>query len=232
MVWGKSSYATINRMNSLFCRRLPPGLILLAGLFLGACQVLSAPPTLADPAILYQDDFSQPTSQWDEYAGPSGAAGYADGAYRIRVDEPQSDYWANPQGLSFDDVQIEVQATRHAGSRNNVFGVLCRYRDENNFYQFLVSSDGFYDISKIQDGQRQPLSGAQLLPSESIPQEDDTLQLRAACREESLALWVNGVEIARAQDDTFHSGNIGLIAGAFDEAGVEIRFDQLVVRKP
>jgi hypothetical protein len=43
---------------------------------------------------------------------------------------------------------------------------------------------------------------------------------------------VDDQQIATTQDTDFTSGNIGLIAGAFQEAGTDIAFDNLVVRRP
>ena len=34
------------------------------------------------------------------------------------------------------------------------------------------------------------------------------------------------------QDETFTTGDVGLIAGTFDAAGTDIRFDNFVVSKP
>jgi hypothetical protein len=203
--------------------------ICLALLLLAGCQEAWSDQ---DRSILFQDDFSSPQSNWDIYEDDSGAAGYQNGIYRIFVNETQADFWANPHGLKFSDVQVEVQTQRAAGSENNVFGILCRYQNANNFYQLLVSSDGYYDISKVIDDQRIPLTGEQLLPSEAIPQDTNILQLRADCNGSQLVLFVNGKEIAQAQDSDLASGNVGLIAGSFETAGTEIYFDNFVVRKP
>jgi hypothetical protein len=206
----------------LFC-------LCLALVFVAGCQEAWNDQ---DRSILFQDDFSSPESGWDIYEDELGAAGYLDGVYRILADEPHTDFWGNPHGLKFKDVQVEVDALRAAGSSNNVFGILCRYQDAGNFYQLLVSSDGYYDISKVINDQRIPLTGEQLLPSDAIPQTLDILHLQADCTGSNLVLFANGVEIARAQDGDLASGNIGLIAGAFETSGTEILFDNLVVRKP
>ncbi len=204
-------------------------ILCLALLFLAGCQV---PWDDQDRSVLFKDDFSDTKSDWDVYEDDRGAAGYQNGIYRILANEAQADFWANPRGLTFKDVRVEVDALRTAGSKNNVFGILCRYQDSKNFYQLLVSSDGYYDISKVIDNLRIPLTGEQLLPSEVIPQDLGVLQLRADCIGGQLVLFVNGTEIARAQDSDLPSGNVGLLAGAFEIPGTEIYFDNFMVRKP
>ena len=66
-----------------------------------------------------------------------------------------ADVWANP-GLNFTDTIIEVETTKVGGSDDNFFGVMCRYNPTGSdwgFYYFLLSSDGYYGISKYGDGE-------------------------------------------------------------------------------
>jgi hypothetical protein len=206
--------------------------IILLLLALAACEATSPESSDIDPGILFQDNFSDPASSWDEYQDEYGVTQYQNGTYQILVNEPNTDLWANPGSLVFTDTRIEVEAKRMGGSSNNIFGIICRYQDSANFYQLLVSSDGYYDISKVQDNSRVPLSAEQLLPSEVIPQEKDLIKIRADCIGDTLSLYVDGQQVAVVQDTSFISGNIGLIAGAFQEAGTDIAFDNLVVRQP
>ena len=69
-------------------------------------------------------------------------------------------------------------------------------------------------------------------PSEAIRPGTALNQLRADCVGESLTLYVNGQLVAQVQDGAFPSGNVGLIAGTYDTLGVDIFFDNLVVREP
>ena len=54
---------------------------------------------------------------------------------------------------------VGVDASKLGGPDDNSFGVICRYRDAENFYAFLVSSDGYYGIIKVKDGKYSLLSG-------------------------------------------------------------------------
>ena len=123
-------------------------------LFIAVLAVASFSCSLAggatpDPNILFQDDFSDTSSGWDRVNNSDSVTDYADGAYRIWVNKPQYDIWANP-GKSFaGDVRIEVDASKKAGPDDNDFGVICRYEDINNFYFFHITSDGYAIIGKI-----------------------------------------------------------------------------------
>ena len=216
--------------------------LLIAFLVVGtACSLTNltspkASPTQSQPAgggkVLFQDDFSSPDSGWDRVQVKDGTTDYTgDGAYRILVNTPNSDIWANP-GLNFTDVRIEVDATKVGGPDDNDFGVICRYQDVDNFYFFIISSDGYYAIGKVVQGEQALLSGDSMAPSDAILQGAATNHLRADCVGSQLAFFVNGAPLDQVQDATFSQGDVGLMAGTFDEAGTEILFDNFIVLQP
>jgi hypothetical protein len=181
--------------------------------------------------VLFQDDFSDPSSGWDRVNEEQGITDYVDGAYRIFVNDRNTDVWSNPR-LDFDDTQIEVETQKVGGDDNNDFGLICRYKDTNNFYFFVISSDGYYGIGKVLDGEQLLIGDESMPPSEDINQGNATNNLRADCVGNKLSIHVNGVLLAEHQDDSFTSGDVGLLAGSFDVPGTDIHFDNFVVRKP
>lgn len=193
---------------------------------------------VADPAgppessnALFDDDFSDTSSGWDSVRADKGMTDYDGGAYRIVVRRDLADYWANP-GLSFGDVRVEVDATKNGGPDKNDFGVQCRYQDTGNFYAFFISSDGLYGIAKIIGGEYQWLGVDSMQPSDSIRQGEATNHIRADCIGSRLTLYVNGDKLHATDDDSYTTGDVGLIAGTFDTSGADIRFDNFVVYQP
>lgn len=185
-----------------------------------------------EEGVLFQDDFSDTTSGWDQVSNEEGMTNYEGGVYRILINTSQMDYWANP-GLNFGDAVIEVDATKAGGPDDNDFGLICRYQNLENFYFFLISSDGYYAIGKTEAGEQVLLEPAdQMQPSEAIFTGDTKNHLRAECVGSRLTLIINGEFVADVEDNTFLEGDVGLIAGTFDEAGVDIRFDNFMVKEP
>lgn len=182
-------------------------------------------------ALLFQDGFSDPSSGWDRVRSPDGMTDYEYDRYRIVVNSSNADYWSNP-GLYFEDVQIEVDALKSAGPDDNDFGLLCRYQDTENFYFLIISSDGYYGIGIVEDGHQTLLEPPQMYHSDAIIPGDAVNHIQAVCKGSRLALTVNGEFIAETYDSTFTSGDIGLIVGSFDEAGVDVLFDNLSVKLP
>lgn len=213
-------------------------LFILIAIFLPtlACTMLSAgevgtqtPPLPGN--VLFQDDFSDPSSGWDRVSVDDGITDYTEGVYRIFVNTINTDVWSNP-GLQFSDARIEVDAAKVGGGDNNDFGVLCRYMDSDNFYFFIISSDGYYGIGKVQEGVQELIGVDAMPPSEVIKQGDATNHLRADCIGSKLSLYVNGEFLAQYEDSALTSGDIGLIAGTINAPGTDIHFDNLKVLKP
>jgi hypothetical protein len=183
------------------------------------------------PEIIFQDDFSNTSSGWDRYDGFEGVTDYDNGAYRIFVNETDSDYWANP-GLNLTDVIIEVEATKIGGPDDNDFGVICRYQNDNNFYFFIISSDGYYGVGKVENGSQELISNENLMKGKPIKLGKTTNSIRAECVGNNLVLYANDKELASFTDGTFSSGDVGLIAGTFGIAGTDIHFDNFIVKRP
>ncbi|MBM3144181.1 MAG: hypothetical protein FJ010_04260 [Chloroflexi bacterium] len=185
----------------------------------------------AAPGVLFQDDFSDSSSGWDQAEGPEGTSNYENGYYRIHVITTDTDVWANPS-LDFTDVVVEVDAVKAGGPDDNDFGVICRYQDVDNFYFFIISSDGYYGIGKTVDGVQELIGTDQMNPDDAINQGDANNHIKADCVGSHLVLHANGAKLADVEDTSLSSGDVGLIAGTFDEAGADIHFDNFVVRKP
>lgn len=181
--------------------------------------------------VLFKDDFSDTSSGWDRVDVSEGVTDYADGVYRIWVNTDSTDVWANP-GLNFNDTTIEVEATKVGGPDDNDFGVICRYEDESNFYSFIVSSDGYYAIVRVLDGTQEILGEEDMMPSDTINLGNATNDIMADCIGSTLTLYVNGSQLISANDSSFSSGDVGLLAGTFDTPGTDIHFDNFVVRQP
>jgi hypothetical protein len=118
------------------------------------------------------------------------------------------------------------------GPQENRLGLICRRKDDANFYYFVISADGYYGIGKVEDGKWSLLSGDQMQRHDAIQPGAKINHLRADCIGNLLILYVNNQLVGSAQDVDFTSGDVGLLAGAFDVPGVDVYFDNFVVYKP
>ncbi|MBU1661626.1 MAG: hypothetical protein KKD28_09155, partial [Chloroflexi bacterium] len=120
-----------------------------------ACQ-FSNPfaPTPTPPSqpgdTLFYDDFSNPATGWERFTSAEGTMDYDGSGYRFLVNALQANFWSTP-GKSFRDVRLEVDVAKLSGPDENRIGLVCRFV-ENNYYFFMVSSDGYYTIGKYIGG--------------------------------------------------------------------------------
>lgn len=194
-----------------------------------ACKALF--PMEEGGTVLFEDDFSDPDSGWNRVSDRNGLTDYDDGVYRILVSAAHMDIWSRPHRV-FQDVRIEVEAIKVEGDRNNRFGLLCRVVDDEHFYSFIISSDGFYGIGKVRGAEYVLLNAEALQPSDAIQQGTAFNHLRADCIGDTLTFYVNGHQLAQVKDAEYTEGDVGLFAGTYAIPGSDIRFDNFLVLKP
>lgn len=199
-------------------------------------EVTQQPQLLSN--VLFQDDFSNPSSGWDRFSDTDGLTDYEDDVYRILVNTPEFTFWANP-GLGDmlpSDVRIEVDTTKVGGPDFNDFGVLCRYSGTGStasFYEFIITSDGYAGIGRVTDSSQDVIStDGQLQPFDAVIQGNTTNHIKAECFGSMFTLYVNDVFLTSVTDTTLTGGDVGLLASSYDEGGVDIHFDNFLVTVP
>jgi hypothetical protein len=200
-----------------------------------ACALPSNTPILETPAkpsgtVLFQDDFSKPTTGWDRLQATEGIMDYDGGGYRMLVNSLQMNFWSTPR-LDLSDARIEVDSGKLAGPDENRIGLVCRFNG-TDYYFFLISSDGFYGIGVFTGGKGVLLGQNEMQASSNIKVGLAVNHLRADCVGNTLTFYVNGFQVAQAQDATLAKGDVGLLAGTFGTPGVDVVFDNFVVLQP
>lgn len=186
---------------------------------------------LANMQVLLYDDFSDTGSGWTNSESEAGETAYYQGQYRISVDNANYDLWANP-GVNFSDVKIEVDATKLAGAESNRFGIQCRYVDVDNYYFAVISSDGYYGIGKVIDGTQTFLNEYGMLVTDKVYSGSSLNHIRLDCVGSRLTLYVNGDYVDAVDDSDLASGDVGLIAGTFENKGTIVSFDNFAAVNP
>jgi tetratricopeptide (TPR) repeat protein len=185
-----------------------------------------------EEGLLFFDDFSDPASGWYTNGDPASPGLYSGGGYVLVENQPGTAVWALP-GRIFSDVRVEASATRQAGDDNNFFGLLCRVQgtgQSGNFYAFIISSDGYFGITKKSSDTLALIGQDVMLRHPSINLGDGPNVITGVCSGSRLALYVNGEFVVETTDEEYSSGQVGLISGAFDVPGTSIFFDDFSVR--
>jgi hypothetical protein len=206
--------------------------------------------------LLYVATFDGFTDEWRLYDGRLSTE-IVDESLRITVNQVQSGPYSETQ-QHFGDFDLRVDATSVEGPLNNAYGVIFRLRDRESYYLFLVSSDGYYRVTRRVNGDDHILSNWIRTPL--IQQGIGvTNHLRVVARGNRFAFFINDQrvqlcipddpagestylnlreECVRGSmqdtlvDSSIATGQIGLIAQTLDEPGVIVDFDNLIVYGP
>lgn len=208
--------------------------VFAAGVALAAC---GAPqPTASADGVILKDDFSSVDSGWTRQTSLEQTVEYKDSAYEIKVDQARVDVWGQP-GLDLNDVRIDAEAARTDGPSDNAFGVACRLtgeRDDANYVYFMISSDGYYAVVRQHNRQRTFLNPAgDFEPLPAIDQSPGAVnRLSATCQGQTLTFSVNGQAVGTYTETDLTHGDVAVMASSFNEPGVRILFDNVIVRQP
>jgi hypothetical protein len=203
-------------------------LFIFFSILLAACQ---PEPVVLPGDVLFSDDFSTHEQGWIHLVNDGGVMDYNAGGFRFYVREPNLNYWTTP-GQNFSDVRIEVDALQYSGPQENRLGLICRYRDDLNYYFFVISTDGYYAIGKVKEGVQSLLGQDAMQYASAIETGVAINHLRAECQGSTLRLYINDSPIALVDDTDFLEGDVGMLAGTFDVGGLDVLFDDFQVLQP
>ena len=203
-------------------------------LVLSGCSIPVQIPFSSAPvpsgSTLFQDDFSSPNSGWDRVQHDGGVMDYDGGGSRILVTAAQANLWSTP-GRTFPNARIEVDAGKLGGPDANRIGLICR-SNGSSYYFFLIGSDGYYGLGIFTAGKAALLGQSSMQASASIHTGAAVNHLRLDCVGPQLTGYVNGLQVATVRDESLQDGEVGILAGTFDEVGADIVFDNFVVLQP
>jgi len=180
------------------------------------------------------DDFSSTALGWSIRDNEAATTGYESGGYALLVKQPT--YWVMSKTAGdFAPMGMEFDATVTPGSSGGMYGVICHYRNGDN-YDFLSVDPETLSISAARyvGGKfvyvTQGPDGVAELPSNGLAHEVNAANhIRAVCYNDRLELTVNGVlEGAWPLDPPADGGNAALFVygfGTMGEQGYKVIFD-------
>lgn len=205
-----------------------------------------------DPGVvLYAAAFDGFIDEWN-LTGRRFEPVISDGMLNFAIDDVDKLIYAvaKPHFTDF-DARITTRPT--AGPENNGYGLIFRLKDAENHYLFLISSDGYYKVSRRVNGVEKDLSTwvdsalinygigvtntLRVVASAGVFQFYINDQLTPLCipdNPEAESTYYGGECRGGAMrdflvDNTFTSGQIGPAVLTLEEPGVEVSFDNLVL---
>lgn len=177
--------------------------------------------------VLYEE-FSNNDRNWSETAEADTSTYISDGRLFLQVNPVQFSLWIpDPETPEFENIVINVDVNIEQAAHDGDIGVLCRYQDADNHYALEVSEDGYYTIWKRVNGEVVYI--VEWAPSDLIPTDGSPFVLNASCDGAQLSVGINGNLLATGTDTDYFSGNVGMIAGTWENPGLIVSFDNFEV---
>jgi len=233
----QSATSTPTSASSLFSTSTPPGSPILDTPIPEPSPTFEPSPT-ALPRF-FTNEFDSSLAGWVILqAGNESVPNVSteNGALLLQMDSPFTWLYALYGPEEYDNVRIDVQFQNRAGTPASI-GLVCRYGDEQGWFEFNVSTDGTYTI----------LYGKWLSVgiTEYLPVTDDgsstliqpggaTQTIGLLCDEDILSLYVNDILLRRVDVERFGlaSGKAGIAVSSFDNVPVLAAFDWVKVIEP
>ncbi len=177
--------------------------------------------------LVFADDFSNPNSGWTDAAGNAGSAHYEQGGYLFKVEK--ANYWIwDSVNYAYDNVVINVDSRVLKSVGDGDYGIMCGENGQD-FYGLEISEDGYFSIWQTIDGETVFL--VDWTYSEVVA-TGTSHAMSAVCGSNGLTLAVDGVTLATVQAEDFKPGPVGLVAGTYDNAGLQVLFDNFEILLP
>lgn len=208
-------------------------IILLLSTILSGCNLpgVQSDTALANtPNLLFEDNFSNPNSGW-EVSSQGGLKDYYNGTYHIQISETNIFSWSVAQ-QSYGDIVISVDTAFTGPANMAEIGVICRMQNSQDFYFMTIRSDGAFAVFKMYQGNEFFIGMEGYQFNDAIRTGLSTNHIQAECRGENLSLIVNNEHLITVQDSSYQVGDVGVLAGAYDEPGVNVYFDNFRVFQP
>jgi len=158
------------------------------------------------------------------------------GTLLLQMDAPFTWLYSLYGAQDYADVRIETQFQNRAGTPASA-GLVCRYGEEQGWFEFNVSTDGTYNVLY---GKWLSVGIAEYLPvtdagsSKLIQPSGATQTLGLACEGTTLSLYINSILLRRLDVERFDlaAGKAGLAAAAYENVPVLAAFDWVTVGEP
>ena len=187
-----------------------------------------------DPNVLYEDDFTNPSTGWTQDQFDNYFVGYHEPEYyHIEVTSPnyKAPMIVEPERRIIDDATIELQVFANSGKTapegDFRYGLVFR-RSGDQYYAFTISqrSKKWYFLKSSSTGLEVLKEGT----DGSIHDLDVDDVLRVDAQGPSFFFHINDHLIDEVNDSAYASGEVGFYVESFDSPSTHIHFNTLTIR--
>ena len=192
-------------------------------------------PSLAGTglSVFYQDDFTNPATNWPEKKFDNYFIGYHEPEYyHIEITSPNyKTVVFEPDKQIYTDATIEAKvftaSSKTAETGDFSFGVAFR-RSGDQYYAFAISqrAKNWYVLKSTPNALTVLAEGDDLDIHD--PDFEDTIHVDA--QGANFSFYINDALVSQVTDSEYTNGEIGLYVQTFDVATAHVHFDELIVQ--
>lgn len=193
----------------------------------------TSPVSLNDGAVVFSDDFDDPTSGWTFHDNATARTAYTKHGFRLTLLKDYADVWPSPYQPVWPQISQTVVATTSAASPAEMtVGPGCERdwdKPDEIDYDFDVDRDGGWEIDRVSGLTTSADPFTEVAEGAVVVQRGNPVVLNAVCaslpggRRTRLLLFVNGTEAADVTDVTPSSasgwGGMLVTGGGDDKPG-------------
>jgi hypothetical protein len=189
---------------------------------------------LEGPDVIFADAFmAGQTGEWLVEGDDAGRTAVLNEQLVISIQESNLLQYTTLSEPLFADFVLEVDVTQLAGDLESSYGLLFRMQGPGQFYRFDITGSGLYVMERHNGDGTWTRFVDDWVESGAIKQGlTVTNRLKVVAQGPLLSFYVNDQLLQQVNDASYAAGQIALDAGTFGRGGLEVAFDNLVVRNP
>ena len=177
--------------------------------------ILSVTLMFSQDKLIWDEDFSSNKNNWfvDKFIYLSN------GKYVLFNENNDCASWRTTQDK---DYKIRVESTWKGGKDNFGYGLIFRLQDQQHYYLYWISGNGYYIAGKIDGNSFTPF--VKWTPSSNI-KKNGTNVVEVELKGDEIKAFINGNNLFSQKDSSYLKGGFGF----YSQKGVSCEFDNLKV---
>lgn len=135
----------------------------------------------------------------------------------------------------YKNVSLEV-VSENRGVNNNNVSLICRYTEDEGWYEFNIANNGLYDIYHAIVNPEGKVVYTPLADggSNKVKQGKEINTYAITCEDRTLTMYINGIETRQLDDNRFvlRDGQVGVSVSSFDKLPVKVKIDSVEISEP
>jgi len=182
--------------------------------------------------VVYEQDFStdSPTA-WSTACSSVSERWVALGAYQVLARSPRFPAVGLLEGSRFYAGVIELDVSQQSGTPHCSYGIVFGCVDEQSYFRFCITGDGYVELCRVVNGQVTVLVGRRRCYVSHLGHQVVN-RLRVECDGANGWFYVNGCRVMECSNLIIPWGEVGVVVQTLQHDDVCVAFDDVKIHDP